>query len=254
MVNALHLVAGKRYVGLCSPLFKFRAPDPMHRIVQGAYFDGTTYYVAMVARDREGFESTRITLLDVYGELLSASEPLALDHANNLTFNPHKNALIASHCQSPDGHCARYSAVDLKTMTVTESADLAAPFFSMAYSPERRGYVSGEWAGQTLDYWNEDFEIVKKVDVETPKSLSQGVFADGDYAYFVRSSQNGASAEIRVYDWEGNLCFLIPLEIEDHIEPESINIVDGTAYILCNLFPKKDFAGIAYRVELQEQI
>ncbi len=253
MANELNLQAGKRYCGICHPLFRFPAPDDKHRIVQGTYFDGKTYYVAMVGRDREGFEYTRIMRLDAQGNFLSASDPLRLDHANCLTFNPHKNALIVSHCQSPDGHAARYSAVSPDDYAITEQADLPAPFFAMAYSPERRAYVSGEWAGQTLDYWNEAFEITRKVDVETPRSLSQGVFADADYAYFVRSSQNGASAEIRVYDWEGNLCFLIPLEIEDHIEPESINIVDGVAYILCNLWPKREYAGIAYRMELIEQ-
>ncbi len=62
----------------------------------------------------------------------------------------------------------------------------------------------------------------------------------------------GAGAEIRVYDWEGEMPYRIPLRTEDEIEPENLNIVNGEAYILCNTWPKNETVGIAYRVELIE--
>jgi len=246
------LEEGKHYVGVCHPIFRFAAPDERHNVVQGCYFDGETYYVAMVYKDERGYETTRITLFDRQGVIKSASEPLMLDHANCMTYHPGKDALIVSHCQSPDKHYNRYSAVDRATLTITESGDKEAPFFSMAYAPECDRYVSGEWGGETLDFWDGEMNLIKKRDVEQPKSLSQGVFADGAYCYFVRSSRAGAGAEIRVYDWEGEMPYRIPLRIEDEIEPENLNIVNGEAYILCNTWPKNETVGIAYRVELIE--
>lgn len=253
MSNDLNLKEGKRYTGVCHPLFRFRAPDQIHNIVQGCYFDGKHYFVAMVTKDSEGYEKTRITVYDQTGTVIRASDPLDLDHANCLTYHSGKNQLIVSHCQSPDKHYNRYSAVDLDTMQIVCTEDKPAPFFSMAYSAEKDMYVSGEWGGETLDYWDGNMELVKSCAVEQPKSLSQGVFADGEYCYFVRSSRNGVSAEIRVYNWEGEMKFQIPLQIEDMIEPENLNIVDGVGYILCNTWPKDDTSvGNAYRLELVE--
>ena len=72
------------------------------------------------------------------------------------------------------------------------------------------------------------------VDVERPGSLSQGVFCDETGVYFVRSSQNGFSSEIRVYDWDGRLVRTIPVEIDGNVEPENINIVNGETLVLGN--------------------
>ncbi len=252
MSNQLNLQKGKQYFGICHEIFDFYGPDPFHRTVQGAYFDGKNYYVAMVQKMDDGFETTRITVLDAEGNFVRASDPLFIDHANNLTYHAKRNTLIVSHCQSPDGHYNRYSAVDLRTLTVTETADLTRPFFALAYDAEKDAFVSGEWAGQTIDYWDAEMRLTDSFSVACPKTLSQGAFCDDEYCYFVRSGQNGVGAEIRVYDWKGELCFVIPLQIEDQIEPESINIFEGIGYVLCNHRKEAEKDGIAYRLEMIE--
>ena len=52
----------------------------------------------------------------------------------------------------------------------------------------------------------------------------------------MRSSQNNAPAEIRIYDWECNLTMTVI--VPTSAEPEAIFLIDGVTYIICN-----DFAG-----------
>lgn len=251
------LQENKKYRGVCHTIFRINGPDKTHRAVQGAYFDGTHFYIAMMIHQDDGYEVTRIMVLNKDGEFVRASEPLHIDHANNVTYHPGKRQLITSNCQSPDGHYNRYTAIDIDTLTVLESGDKAAPFFSMAYSPEKDMYASGEWAGQTVDFWDGNMELVKSCPVEKPKSLSQGVFADRNYCYFVRSSTKESGAEILAYNWDGELKFQIPISFADlsepMVEPENINIVDGVCYIIGNVFPKEISDGFVSCLELIEE-
>ncbi len=226
------LRSGVTYTATAEKLFTFHSSDPQYYTVQGGYFDGTSYYVAVIRRDAEGHEKVRILELDEWGDVLRESDPLLLDHANNISFVPKRNALLVTHCQAPEGHNARYSLVDPETFEILETEDLEYPFFAMAYCPENDRFASGEWAGQTLDVWDGEMTPILHLDVEYPGSLSQGVCAKAEGIWFVRSSQNGYPAEIRVYDWDLNLIHEIPIALTGNIEPESINIVDGEVYVI----------------------
>ena len=168
------------------------------------------------------------------GELLRQSDPLKLDHANNITYNPDIDRLVISHCQSPDDHYNRCSFVDPKTLTITDTMDKSQPFFSMAYSSEKKQYASARWSGETLDFWDKDMNHLMAKDVKMPETLSQGVFCDGKGVYFVRSSLNGHKSEILIYDWNGELKHTVMLALPAAFEPESINIADGTTYVMAD--------------------
>jgi len=240
----------KEYTAEGTRLFEFRSDDPDHYVIQGGYFDGKYYYVASLARPEEGGEIARIIKLDANGKKIKESEQLPLDHANNITYVPGKGLLV-THCQSDDGHYNRYSLVNISSLKVTEYADLEHPFFAMAYAKDVKKYASGEWSGQTLDIWDSKLNCVKHVSVETPGTLSQGVFADAEGIYFVRSSQNGLSSEIRVYNWDCELVRTIPIHLEGNIEPESINIVGGKVYVIGNDW--STCVGAAFLLEFQEE-
>lgn len=111
-------------------------------------------------------------------------------------------------------------------------------------------YASGEWAGGTLDIWDGELYLLKSVSVEQPGSLSQGVFCDNEYIYFVRSSQNGYQAEIRIYDYDCNLKWAIPLEVGEGVEPENINIVKGKTYVMGNDWTNR--CGAVYVLDFEE--
>lgn len=228
------LQAGVDYVVGGEQLFTIRSSDPAFAKIQGAYFDGERHYIAATRQLEGGYEDARILVVSNTGKLLRESEPLTLDHANNITFNPHIGQLVVSHCHSPDGHYYRYSFVDPETLTITRTEDKEQPFFSMAYSPEKLQYASARWDGETLDFWDQDMNHLKTVDVEWPPTLSQGVFCDAQGVYFVRSERFGYPSEIRIYDWNGNLTKTMPLFIPDNPEPESINIVGNTAYVVAD--------------------
>ena len=182
--------------------------------------------------------------MDLQGQKLAESDPLPLDHANNLTYNPKLGLLVVTHCSSEDGHYYRYSTVDPATFEIKHTADLPYPFFAMAYSPELDRYASGEWGGGTLDTWDGDLNPLLHQEVEAPGSLSQGVFCDAEGIYFVRSSQNGFPSEIRIYNWRLSLERTVPIALSGGIEPENINLVDGRVYIVANDWTRR--CGVLY--------
>lgn len=238
-----------KYEAVAERIFSFKADDTRFNVIQGGYFNGVNFTVAATCKDSEGFETVRLLTVTKEGDVISESEPLPLDHANNITYNGRMGKYIVSHCQSPDGHFSRYSAVDPVTFEITETRDLDSPFFSMAYSAERDAYASGRWAGQTIDIRDGSLSLIATYDVEKPGSLSQGVFCDADAIYFVRSSLDGFGPEIRIYDWAGELLNVIPILLDGgEIEPESINIYDGNVYIIGN--DHKNKCGAAFLLTL----
>ena len=221
------------------------ARDAEYSIFQGGYFDGTHYYQALIRDDRPE-SKVFIRKIDLTGRTVAESAPLDLDHANNITFNPRIGRLLVSHCQSKGRNSyARYSLVDPKTLTVTESGDLPKPFFSMGYAADLDRYGSGEWDGCALDVWDGALRHLDSFAVEPPRTLSQGCYCDKTGMWFVRSSKGGCPCEIRLYDWSGKLLRAFPIEglqaqgEQAPLEPESLNVADGEYYILCNHQRKK---------------
>ena len=217
------LKPGHQYVGHVKTLLKYNIYD-RHSIVQGGTFDGTYYYVAMINNQADP-ETTYLFKFDSHGNLVRKSPKLMLDHANDITYVKKWNALLVSHCQSSDGHYYRYSLVNPDTFAIIKTEDLPNPFFGMDYCEQRDSFVSARWGGDTIDLWNGDLTPQQAFQVETPPGTSQGVAADANYLYFARYNPN----TVQVYDWDGNLSFSIPLDMEG--EPEHISIIDGIMYI-----------------------
>ena len=245
------LEKGATYRAVPTLYASFDAYDSTNHIIQGGCFDGKYFYVAMFASDAVD-SRVIITKFDKDFNVVKNSKPLDLDHANNIAYNSRENVLVVSHCQSNDeDRYSRYSKLDPKTLKIKESGDLEHPFFSMGYSADLDKYGSGEWAGEKIDVWDGEMKLEKTFAVDTPPTLSQGVCCNRDYIWFVRSSKNGYSCELRLYNWEtGELEFQIPID-NMTVEPESINIVDGTIYIIAN--NESYNGGYVYTLELVKQ-
>ena len=225
---------GKNYTAEATWQTCFLPPQQTHKKLQGSCYANGYWYVSFI-KDDNPESGVYIVKYDECFEPVAISEPLALDHSNNLSYNPHTNQILVSHCQSGGrDRWAWYSFVDPDTLTVISTGELPNPFFSMAYSPEKKLYGSARWAGQTVDVWDKDLNHLRSFDVETPMTLSQGVFCDANYIWFVRSSTAQAPySEIRLYDWDTGECvFVIPIDDLLGDEPESLHLVDDMLYIL----------------------
>lgn len=217
-------------------LLTFVCPQPEYTTAQGCCFDGKNWVVAFNRIDSNGEECTLLCKFDKNGRFLKSSKgPLYLEHANNITYLPSKNAYLVTSCQGTLTECWNgYTLVARDSLKIKEKGRLDAPFFAMGYCPEKQVFASGRWAGETLDFWDKNMKITNTVNVTAPGTLSQGVFAAEDFVWFVRSSRNGIHQELRVYDWTGELVRSIPLDLENDAESESVNIVDGVMYVTSN--------------------
>lgn len=249
--NKLGLTEGACYTAKPVEWFRFDSVDEKNRFVQGGCFTGESFIIAFIENDNE---ESRVKLAEIgtNGKIIRTSQPLDLDHANNLAYNTNRGEIIVSHCQQNGGdRYSYYSFVDPATFEITEAGELERPFFSIGYSFERELYGSGEWCGGTIDVWDKNLSLLRSFKVETPETLSQGVWCDDCGIWFVRSSQYGYPCEIRVYDWEnGSLKFQIPID-DMEVEPENLTVYGEEAYIVCN--NKEYNGGIVYKLSFTKE-
>lgn len=224
------------YTASGKKLFDFVCPDNAYTTAQGCCFDGDNWVVAFNRFDVTGEECTLLCKFDTKGNFVQCSNsPLYMEHANNITFLPLRNAYYVTSCQGTKTECWNgYTLVDKDALKIIEKGRLEQPFFAMGYCPDRQQFASARWTGSTLDFWDSELNHLKARDVTPSGTLSQGVFAADNAVWFVRSSQNGFHQEFLIYDWNGELIASIPLDLENDVESEAVNIVDGVVYVTSN--------------------
>ena len=204
--------------------------DGVSTTVQGGYTDGTYHYQLFIKKDTASDEENNIVRLVKYdlesGKQVQVSDPLPLNHANDLTYNSKRGVFVAVH-NNP--HRKWVSLIDPETLTVIETIKMEHKIYSISYNEERDQYVVGLSGGQTFRYLDADFKAVDDV-IFQPTELTkgyttQGATSDANFIYFVLYNQN----VITVYDWDGNFVTLIKLMVNG--EPENLSVVDGTIYV-----------------------
>lgn len=204
--------------------------DGVSHISQGGYTDGTYHYQLHIKKDTASNEENNIVRLVKYDiaakTIVQISDPLPLNHANDLTYNPKRGVFLAVH-NNP--HREWVSIIDPETLTVIETVTIDFRIYSIAYNEARDQYVVGLSGGQTFRFLDADLKPVSdEVYQPTPQTTgytTQGVACDDRFIYFVLYQKN----VITVYDWEGRFVSLISLTMAD--EPENISVVDGQIYI-----------------------
>lgn len=204
--------------------------DGVSTTSQGGYTDGKYHYQLFIKKDKDSDEENNIVRLVKYdleeGKQVAVSDPLPLNHANDLTYNPKRGVFVAVH-NNP--HRKWVSLIDPETLTVTETIQMDVKIYSISYNEARDQYVVGLSGGQTFRYLDADFQPVDDVIFQpTPLTegyTTQGASSDENFIYFVLYNQN----VITVYDWDGNFVSLIKLTVEG--EPENLSVVNGTIYV-----------------------
>ena len=159
------------------------------------------------------------------GKTVRISDPLPLNHANDLTYNSRRGLLVAVH-NNPNRKLVSF--IDPETLTVTETVTLPCRIYSLAYSPERDMYVAGIAGGQSFCLLDAAFRQVGGPFSPTPDTagyITQGCACDARYIYFVLYRQN----VITVYDWEGRHIRTLPITVSG--EPENLSQVGGSLYV-----------------------
>ena len=108
-------------------------------------------YQLFIGKDTEHNERDNTVRLVRYdtqtGKTVRISDPLPLNHANDLTYNSRRGLLVAVH-NNPNRKLVSF--IDPETLTVTETVTLPCRIYSLAYSPERDMYVAGIAGGQSF--------------------------------------------------------------------------------------------------------
>lgn len=222
----------QRFTSTSEYLYTVANPSSEINISQGGYSDGNYFYQAFIKKDTSSNEQNnvvRIVKSDAKtGKLVKTSGDLALNHANDITYNPKLNALLVVH-NNPNRTWV--TLVDAETLEVIRTVTLPYSIYCMSYNETRDMYVVGISGGQNFRYLDADFNPVGGLHIATTKTagyVTQGVSSDNDFIYFVLYRQN----VITVYDWEGNFVTIIELDVGS-IEPENISVVDGEIFVTC---------------------
>ncbi len=223
------LAASDHWIANVEELGVISNPD-VCTVKQGGWTDGVYYYQLFIKKDTASDEENNICKLVKFkletGEVVKVSEELALNHANDLTYNPKRNIFVAVH-NNPNRK--KLSIIDPETFEIVDTVTLECKIFSLDYNEERDQYVIGIAGGQTFRILNADFTYADDV-IHQPTTLSkgyttQGVSCDENYIYFVLYNQNC----ITVYDWDGNFICYVKLNISG--EPENLSVVGNEIYI-----------------------
>lgn len=222
-----------KFISTSEYLYTVAAPGNRINVTQGGYLDGNYFYQAFIKKDTASNEANnvvRIVKSDAKtGKIIKISGDLALNHANDITYNPKINALLVVH-NNPNRSLV--TLVDPDTLEVIRTVTLPLNIYCMTYNEERDMYVVGISGGQNFIFLDADFKVVGKVHVATTKTAgytTQGASSDNDFIYFVLYNQN----VITVYDWEGRFVTIIVLNV-GNIEPENISVVNGEIYVVCH--------------------
>lgn len=204
--------------------------DNVSTTSQGGYTDGTYHYQLFIKKDTENNEENNIVRLVkcdlATGEVVQISDPLPLNHANDLTYNAKRGLFVAVH-NNP--HRKWVSLIDPETLTIVKTVKMGIKIYSIAYNQARDQYVVGLSGGQTFCFLDADFnrvdDVIYQPTDQTKGYTTQGVACDENFIYFVLYKENA----ITVYDWDGQFVTLIKLAVSG--EPENLNVVDGVIYI-----------------------
>lgn len=241
-----------------------------HYVVQGGCTDGKYIYACLEDQkpnsgDPDYYHNTQNHTTVIYkwsietGKTVAKSEPLSLDHANDMAYDSKTNELIVAHCGFKDGRSKILSFIDPETLTVKATREnVFEGGYGIAYN-EKRDIIVTATSGYKLykgDYLSgngvhknaltrvngnkgeNDFQTF--VTGHTP----QGIDCDDDYIYACPTGDGGDGISDANYgyliitDWNGKhiATCRIPLPEDEYteIETEAVFHVGNTFYVLYN--------------------
>ena len=208
---------------------------------QGGCIVGNYLYQAFVKADKESDELHNITYIGKYDmttqSMVTYSELLDLNHANDITYNSKTNELLVVHNKP---RYKQLSIIDPETLTLKRTVELPGPVYSITYNAARDQYMVGRSNGQNIQPVSADFQfLVTEPYQATPLTkhyTTQGICSDDTFVYCVlydslRGNTSAGQHVITVYDWYGNYVGMIHFD-NGRLEPENISIEGGRITVL----------------------
>lgn len=196
------------------------------RVIQGACTDGEHLYVCL----NNGADSGAVTAIVKTelstGRVVATYENKLIDHANDLTYNPKTNEILAVH-NAP--YRQKISIFDAETMELKEIKTVRHDVYAIEYDDDGDCYWFGISHG--YDYARYDTTLKKYTEYRGFNNgfTKQGMDADDKYVYFVLYKTNC----IAVYTKDGEYVRQIDLPVTAG-EPENISHVGDVFYIVYN--------------------
>ncbi len=214
------------------------------RIVQGACTDGDYLYTCLNDGASSGAVTTIVKTELITGKVVAKYEGIMIDHANDLTYNPKTNEILACH-NSPNNQLI--SIFDAETMEYKRTVTIRHNIYAIEYDE----YEDCYWVGISgcYDFVRYDSELKKygnQIRGYSNGFTKQGMDADENYIYFVLYNTNC----IAVYNKQGEYIRQIDLPVTNG-EPENISHVGDLFYIGYN--NPSWTGGIVYEVSITEK-
>lgn len=211
-----------------------------YMVLQGACTDGTHGYYMMYSKSKKNCRILKTNLAD--NQKVKLSGPLLLDHGNDATFNEDTGEIVVANYEP---HPRRLTLVDSNTLRVKRIVDVKIPqslpgatpsrlqsvkgFSGVEYCAERKQYVVRIQKSNNYLLLQEDMKPVRYIKVNKSDSeLNQGIDADANYIYGVKSPKKGKFNTVTAYDWKGKYQF--QTKVTQQYEMESLFHVGDTFY------------------------
>ncbi len=213
------------------------------RIIQGSCTDGEYLYTCLNDGASNGAVTAIVKTELASGKVVATYENKLIDHANDLTYNPKTNEILAVH-NAP--YRQKISIFDAETMELKEIKTVRHDVYAIEYDDDGDCYWFGISHG--YDYARYDTVLKKYTEYRGFDNgfTKQGMDADDKYVYFVLYKTNC----IAVYTKDGEYVRQIDLPVTAG-EPENISHVGDVFYIVYN--NPSWTGGIVYEVMITEK-
>ena len=212
---------------------------------QGGCYNGRYYYQAFVNVMDNGGVIAKVDTTT--GEVVAYSEARNISHANDVTYNPNTNEVLAV-------YAGVIYVFDADTLAFKREFSVNIPdvkhegITAMSYNAHNDTYVfynGGQWLFYVVD--GNFTKLISSGEMEPPyktkpnsgRCASQGICSDENYIYSLfYEDVDGAGATldykayVQVRDYEFNLINTFEVTLgKDFHEAENISVVDGKFYV-----------------------
>ena len=197
-----------------------------YAVMQGGCTDGTYMYLVL---ENQTNEMDIVFKVDMSTwEVVAQSEPLALDHANGMTYNPKLDRLIVAHNSN---YPKDISFLDPDTLTITDRKTIGLSIYGIAYHEERDLYVVGISNKRDFAILDSDFKELGYFDGHEVGLTNQSLGCDDNYIFIGNTgvTANPGVELVKIYDWSGEYKGIF--RIDSVSEHEAIICNDGIYYV-----------------------
>lgn len=214
----------------------WRIPQPAthkeSKQAQGGCFDGRYYYQVydkIVAYGKEYENEDVVVKFDTQtGQVVAESAPLAMNHANDMTYNSKTGEIIVCNCMGRKDKITRLRASDLAFIS---EDTIQLELDGIDYCPSRDQYACLLGGGQRMAIMDANFrQVGDRLDPTTLTSgwTTQGICCDDEFIY---CSLYNPSA-ITVYEWSGAYVCTIMLPVANNSgEIENLTVIGHDIYM-----------------------